>query len=791
MNNKKKKYLDEIPPHLINKNGKIDVTDLEDWYLKEYGKDYISTVNPTVQGAKDSKITNVKVDGKDNIGVGLDPVEVVAYNLTPQQRADMSKFKTPKAQANYAKEMDYYNKTGNSLYQKEFNKVFIPIVNGIAGMAAGGAMASAPRIIPIVADALGAGFTAQDIEEGNYKQAAIDAGLTLASAFGAPYFIRGGKYLSKELAPYIMAATMNKGINKATKYGDIRVDYSKLRDSESWFRITETPEINTIREKGVTYTTDDLATWKELYEKTLPNSVKYRNYILEKNYKEKAKQNNSLRRFNLMNTGRSHGNKIQASSGKVWEGGIAPSRYFTRIILEGKLPNEIPASLAYKNGKKVDLSRTDFDIWDSDEVPIGTRIGFDSHEEGLPEEIIDITDKTLSKYINDNTKTKRIPMPIESLSYYQHIPNAKGNLNYRYMGNVIPNKTKFDFNPDIQKQLQGKTSSIQNAFSSELRQKYINSTLLDNIDNPFLPYDSDIINYAYANRINLKNISPKSEIHDILSRPDKVLGYKIPLLKTTKANIINQSLPRINKLLGNDYTIAYNDVLDDMTLNLISSKHRKPENSFGGYFRDDNPNNIYLYNDTPGLSENYFTADHHEAMDAIINNLDEDSKTILYKIADDLFNNNNSVIFGSDVKESNLFKKQKELIDVINDKKSTSMKERIEARVKLRELNKSKEKGIKEILTTVSEGRSKLLEKHGIPSTTSVEDVNKFIDSLKDEDILMSFDDINDYSKNYVNQMRKNKGGDIKQIVNIIKKAYKVFPMAIPAVINNKNNKEQ
>lgn len=761
MSDKKKKHLDEIKP--ISKDKTI--------------------------GTYAPKATEINGIPTHNIPV----VEIVAenpYKLTAYQKAQASKIKDNFERGQYLKEQDYYNKTGNSLYQKEINDVFVPIVNGLAGMAAGGAMASAPGIIPIVADALGAGFTAQDIEEGNYKQAAVDAGLTLAGAFGSPYIIKGGKYLAKKSAPYVMAATMNKGINKATKYGDIRVDPSKFRDSQSWFRITETPEVNTIKERGATYTTRDLAKWKELYEKTLPNSVKYRNYILEKNYKEKAKANTTLKTFNFINTSRSHGNKIHSSSGKVWEGSIAHSGYFPKVILEGKLPNETPASLGYRNGKKVDLSRTDFNIWDSDEIPIGTRIGFDSHEVGLPEEIIDQSDATLSKYIYDNTKTKRVPMPIETLSYYQHIPNTKGNLNYRYMGNIIPDKTRFEINPDIQKQLRGKTSHIQNIFSSKLRQQYINSTLLDNIDSP-LPYDSDIINYAYANRINLKNIPPKSEIHDVLSRPNKVSGYRIPLLKTTKANIMNQSLPRINELLGNDYTTAYDDTLDGMTLNLISSKHKKPETSFGGYFRDDKPNDIYLYNDIPGINENYFTADHHEAIHAVINNLDEDSKTTLYNIANDLFNTNNSAIFSSNVNESNLFKKQKELIDVINDK-SISMKERIEARTKLRELNKYKEKGIEEILTTVSEGRSKLLEKHGIPSTTPVEDVNKFIDSLEDEDILMSFDDINDYSKNYVSQMLKNKGGDVKQIANNIRTAYKILLTGTPAVINNtQNNKEQ
>lgn len=719
----------------------------------------------------------------------LPVVEIVAenpYKLTDYQKAQASKIKDNFRRGQYLKEQDYYNRTGNSLFQKEFNKVFVPIVNGIAGIAAGGVMDSASGIMPIIASALEAGFIAKAIEEGNYKEAAIVSGLNLAGGFGFPYIIKGGKHLAKKSAPYVMAATMNKGINKATKYGDIRVDPSKFRDSQSWFRITETPEINTIREKGATYTTDDLAKWKDIYENTLPNSVKYRNNIIDINYKQKAREKNKQIRFNLKNIGRSHSNKIQAASGKVWESEIAPSTYFTRRILEGKLPNEVPASLGYRNGKKVNLSRNEFNIWDSDKVPIGTRIGFDSHEVGLPEEIIDHSDARLSKYIYDNTKTKRVPMPIETLSYYQHIPNAKGNLNYRYMGNIIPDKTRFEINPDIQKQLQGKTSHIQNIFSSKLRQQYINNTLLDNIDNP-LPYDSDIINYAYANKINLKNISPKSMINDALSTPNKVPGYKLPLPKTTKANIINQSLPRINKLTGNDYTTAYNDVLDDMNLYLISGKYKNKDNSFGGYFRSDEPNNIYLYNNIPGLNEPGFTGDHHEAMHALINNLDEDTKTTLYNIANELFNKNNSAIFNSNTKEGNLFKKQKEFANIINDK-SNSMIERIKGRTELRKLNKFKEKGIEEILTTISEGRSQLLNKYGIPSTTSIEDVNKFIDSLNDEDILMLFDEINGYSKNYVDQMLANKGGDIKQIVNNIKKAYKILPMGIPVVINNNKN---
>lgn len=785
---KKKKYLDEIPPQLINKNGKVDAGDLQDYYLKEYGKDYIDTVNPIVQGAKDSKITNIKVDGKNNIGVGLDPVEVVAYNLTPQQRVDMSKFKTPKAQANYAKEMDYYNKTGNSLYQKEFNKVFVPIVNGLAGMAASGAMASAPRIIPILTEGLGAGFTAQDIEEGNYKQAAIDAGLTLAGAFGSPYIIKGGKYLAKKSAPYIMVATMNKGINKATKYGDIRVDPNKFRDPQSWFRITETPEINTIREKGATYTTSDLAEWKKIHEHSLPNSVKFRNHILSDNHIEKAKQNSKLKRFNLTNTGRSHGNKIHSSAGKVWEGGIAPSRYFNSVILEGRIPNEVPASLGYINGKKVKLSRTDFNIWDSDQVPIGTRLGFDSHEINLPDKILDETNANLSKYVNDNTKRKRVPMPIKTLSYYQRIPNAKGKLNYRYMGDVIPNKTIYDFNPDIQQQLQGKTSEFANAFASKLRKQYINNTLIPTIDNLLLPYDNDIINYANARRLDLKNIPLKSIINDRLSTPDKIPGYKLPLPKTTKANIMNQSLPRINELTGNDNTTAFNDVLDDMTLHLMSGKYKNKNNSFGGYFRSDEYNNIYLYNDMPGLNEHDFTGDHHEAIHAIVNNLDEDTKTKLYNIANELFNNDSAIFSSKPNENSNLFKERKELMAIANDK-TKSLKETVEANSKLKQIDKLREEGLNEVLATVSEGRVKLLEKYGIPSTSSIEDVDKFIDSLTEEEILISFHNINGYSEHYINQIETKE--DAKKIANNIKTAYKILLTGAPVTINNnnKNNK--
>lgn len=267
-------------------------------------------------------------------------------------------------------------------------------------------------------------------------------------------------------------------------------------------------------------------------------------------------------------------------------------------------------------------------------------------------------------------------------------------------------------------------------------------------------------------------------------------GFEIPLSVDTKQTILSQSLPRLNKLLKNDYTTAYTDVLNSGKERILNANERNPNVNFTGYVSSEDPNYINLFTDYADY-EQYGDTKVHETIHALVNNLDTESKKKLYNIVDNLFNKNGLAVFNSkpNSENANLSKKLLELESKIyNPQKSYSNSELRELIDEYESLVKNQSYGLGEALSSISESRTKLL-KNKIKPDAPIEEQDVVIDAIPDEELLNHFRRTNEYTANYINQIAQNNGNVIpKYIVDYLRSAYKILPMGTPAVINNNKN---
>lgn len=205
---------------------------------------------------------------------------------------------------------------------------------------------------------------------------------------------------------------LSSQLNKNIKNWDGTVEMQYFNSPNNWYRWTETPEIEGIREVGKNVTTHDAIkinvpsnNWRTdamdnyskskegyWYKADIPDEdmplSEYLNYI--KNNTNKAI--GSGKKY-----GSAHGNKSQAAYGKAWDGSISASGIGQLGLLEGQAGIQIPF------GK----TRTSFKLTPIEKVPIGGRIGFSTGE-----------------------------MPMDNLGWFTKLPNGR----FKYNGQVLPYK---------------------------------------------------------------------------------------------------------------------------------------------------------------------------------------------------------------------------------------------------------------------------------------------------------------------------------------------------------------
>lgn len=199
---------------------------------------------------------------------------------------------------------------------------------------------------------------------------------------------------------------------------DGTVGKSFFRDPNKAYRITEFPEVEGIREAGKNVTTIDARPgidrandWRLAAFDNYAYSKDGSWYKLPQSISSYEEENpfmftdivgdNIMSKRMGMKTGSAHGNRTQASLGKIWNGSTSTSNgLFPGGVLEIQGGNKV----AYG----VDNNRKFFKLSDWEDVPIGNRVGYKTGE-----------------------------MPLDNLTWYQRLPNGR----YTMGEPVLPNKT--------------------------------------------------------------------------------------------------------------------------------------------------------------------------------------------------------------------------------------------------------------------------------------------------------------------------------------------------------------
>lgn len=205
---------------------------------------------------------------------------------------------------------------------------------------------------------------------------------------------------------------LSSQLNKNIKNWDGTVEMQYFNSPNNWYRWTETPEIEGIREVGKNVTTHDAVNinvpsnnWRTAAMDNYSKSKEgywYKADIPDENmplseYLNYLKNNTNKAIGSDKKYGSAHGNKSQASYGKPWDGGLSTSGIGQLGLLEGQAGIQIPF------GK----TRTSFKLTPIEEVPIGGRVGFSTGE-----------------------------MPMDNLGWFTKLPNGR----FKYNGQVLPYK---------------------------------------------------------------------------------------------------------------------------------------------------------------------------------------------------------------------------------------------------------------------------------------------------------------------------------------------------------------
>ena len=207
---------------------------------------------------------------------------------------------------------------------------------------------------------------------------------------------------------------LSNQLNKNIKNWDGTVGTEYFNSPNYWYRWSETPEVEGIREMGKNVTTRDAINTINVPSNNWRMAA-MENYSKSKNgywYKAiKPDEDMSLReRAKWIRTSKdkpigygkkvtsSNGNRSQGSYGRPWNGSLSTSGIGQLGLLEGNIGTHIPYSK---------FDRSVFALTPIEEVPIGGRIGFKTGE-----------------------------MPMDNLGWFTKLPNGR----FKYNGEVLPYK---------------------------------------------------------------------------------------------------------------------------------------------------------------------------------------------------------------------------------------------------------------------------------------------------------------------------------------------------------------
>ena len=229
--------------------------------------------------------------------------------------------------------------------------------------------------------------TANLIKSGDYGKAALSGA---GDALNAAMILPDAKFLGSA-AKYGWKSTaagevLRQNVRYAPQIGRrLVVSKDYFKDPTKFYRIGTTPEKLSMEYAGeniVSGSAKDLGkvTPADAFRRTITENSRIQpgKGANEGYWVLAPEQSNTKVTDLLQKVNSSHGGETQASAGTLWEGGLNSDSRFPTVIFEGTMPETIRASWNSTLGKSI--GRSNFVRQPSENLPIGTRLGFKTGE---------------------------------------------------------------------------------------------------------------------------------------------------------------------------------------------------------------------------------------------------------------------------------------------------------------------------------------------------------------------------------------------------------------------------
>lgn len=252
------------------------------------------------------------------------------------------------------------------------------------------------------------------IKSGNYGRAALSGA---GDALNAAMVLPGAKFLGNVAKYGLKSTAAGEVLGQNVRYapqigGRLIVNQDYFKDPTKFYRIGTTPEKLSIEYAGenvVSGSAKDLGkvTPADSFRRTVTGNSRIQpGKGVNEGYWVLAPEQSNTKIIDLIQkVNSSHGGETQASAGTLWKGGLNSDSRFPTVIFEGTMPKTIGASWNSTLGKS--LGRSTFVRQPSENLPIGTRLGFKTGE-----------------------------MPIHSTNYFTETSPGSGK--FFYNGEIIP-----------------------------------------------------------------------------------------------------------------------------------------------------------------------------------------------------------------------------------------------------------------------------------------------------------------------------------------------------------------
>ena len=370
---------------------------------KQEADQFINSQHPDIKKNIDKQVSDYTTQSNDNTKVNN--VQHRQYNQHLKQRTIAG----AKSNALWEKEHPTLSTLGYTAAAAPFvvasAPALIPAGDALAGSAVGNGISSilTNPYFNAVITASGGADAANKIYHGEYSKSPIQDAFTamevIPLASQTLRFSNGYNPISSYIKGnyrFLRDYRLGRIIKDASLKFDGTVGESYFKSPDKWYRITEYPEVQGIREVGQNVTTSDAM--DQAFD-VPANNWRMRAMNI-KDYNDNLTKSHN---FLLRKMGSAHGNTSQASKGIPWQGTISDSRgQFPSGILEGQARQQ----------EFMGLNRTTFVPTNWEEIPHGGRLGFHTGE-----------------------------MPLDNLTFFKKLPNGR----YSFEP-VIPNKIGF-YNP--------------------------------------------------------------------------------------------------------------------------------------------------------------------------------------------------------------------------------------------------------------------------------------------------------------------------------------------------------